>query len=191
MKRIFLSVVMVMLMAGLTLTSCGNKEKLQELQAQVEKYQKEISDMENDLEQKKDKVASLEQQVDTFKKQLETVSKENNAKASELQTLKEQNSSLSEQVESIDLNSDGQLLLELIFPVDGKAYVGSPKVVFYEDIELSKKVGTGEQINFVSKQQKEVTADPDKELRVWIARSESGLIFSANKPGIKEAKESK
>ena len=191
MKKRWSIIICMVALVMLVFTSCGNEEELQKLQAQVEKYQKEISDMENDLEQKKDQVTSLEQQVDTFKKQLETVSKENNAKASELQTLKEQNSSLSEQVESIDLNSDGQLLLELIFPVDGKAYVASPKVVFYEDIELSKKVGTGEQINFVSKEQKEVTADFEKGLKVWTARSESGLLFSANKPGIKEAKESK
>ena len=138
---------------------------------------------------KEEEVTSLEKQLDTFKTELENVSKESSSKESELQSLKEENTSLAQQVESAGVSADGQLLVELIFPVDGKSYVASQKVIFYEDIDLSQKIGTGDQISFVSKEQKEVTADSDKGLKVWIARSESGLIFSANKPGIKEAKE--
>ena len=187
MKKRMCLVVLVMLVS-LICSSCGKKEEIANLKNEVADYEIKLSNAQQELEEKEKELSSLEQQIDTFKKELENVSKESNSKESELQSLKEENDSLAQQVETAGVSADGQLLMELIFPVDGKSYVASQKVIFYKDVELSQKVGTGDQIAFVSKEQKEVTADKEKELKVWIARSESGLLFSANKPGIKESK---
>lgn len=201
MKRTFMVMVIVMVMA-IGLTSCGAKKEMEELrkqltdtEEQLELKEGELADTEKQLELKegelddtKKQLESKENELESLNNQVKSLKEESSSKGSELQSLKEE---LAQQVESGGDTADGQLLMELIFPVDGKSYVASQKVIFYKDVELSQKVGTGDQIAFVSKEQKEVTADKEKELKVWIARSESGLLFSANKPGIKEAKESK
>lgn len=190
MKRTFM-VVIVMVMA-IALTSCGAKKEMEELrkqltdtEEQLELKEGELADTEKQLELKEGELDDTKKQLESKENELESLKEESSSKGSELQSLKEE---LAQQVESGGDTADGQLLMELIFPVDGKSYVASQKVIFYKDVELSQKVGTGDQIAFVSKEQKEVTADQEKGLKVWIARSESGLLFSANKPGIKESK---
>ena len=67
-------------------------------------------------------------------------------------------------------------------------YHGNENIIFYSDPALSEKVGTGDQITFVSKEKYEGTSDIDRDMKVWISRSESGLVFSTNKPNLKEIK---
>lgn len=188
MKKRCIFVVLILVVSLCSACGKGKKEEITNLKNEVAEYEVKLAEAQKELDKKKEEVTSLEKQLDTFKTELENVSRESSSKESELQSLKEENTSLAQQVESANVSSDGQLLIDLIFPVDGKAYLGSPKVIFYKDIDLSQKIGTGDQIPFVSKEQKEVTADQEKGLKVWIARSESGLLFSANKPGIKESK---
>ena len=170
---IFLAVVMI-----LVLSACGQKGELKTLRAQVKKYQNELFDANDQIKEKDEKIASLEQEAQNFATEKDSLQKE-------IEDLKKQNSSTTEKLDS-STNSDGQQLMDLMFPVDGKSYIASQSVIFYRDKILSQRVGTGDEIRFISKNQEEVVADKEKNLKVWVSRSENGLLYSADKPGIKE-----
>lgn len=173
---IFLAVVMMVL-----LSACGQKGELKTLRAQVKKYQNELFDANDQIKEKDEKIASLEQEAQNFATEKDSLQKE-------IDNLKEQNSSTTERLKATDssTNSDGQQLMDLMFPVDGKSYIASQSVIFYRDKILSQRVGTGDEIRFISKSQEEVVVDKEKNLKVWVSRSENGLLYSADKPGIKE-----
>lgn len=171
----FLAVVMVLL-----LSACGQKGELKTLRAQVKKYQNELFDANDQIKEKDEKIASLEQEAQNFATEKDSLQKE-------IDNLKEQNSSTTEKLKvDSSTNSDGQQLMDLMFPVDGKSYIASQSVIFYRDKILSQRVGTGDEIRFISKSQEEVVVDKEKNLKVWVSRSENGLLYSADKPGIKE-----
>ena len=170
---IFLAVVMI-----LVLSACGQKGELKTLRAQVKKYQNELFDANDKIKEKDEKIASLEQEAQNFATEKDSLQKE-------IEDLKKQNSSTTEKLD-FSTNSDGQQLMDLMFPVDGKSYIASQSVIFYRDKMLSQRVGTGDEIRFISKNQEEVVADKEKNLKVWVSRSENGLLYSADKPGIKE-----
>lgn len=170
---IFLAVVMI-----LVLSACGQKGELKTLRAQVKKYQNELFDANDKIKEKDEKIASLEQEAQNFATEKDSLQKE-------IEDLKKQNSSTTEKLD-FSTNSDGQQLMDLMFPVDGKSYIASQSVIFYRDKILSQRVGTGDEIRFISKNQEEVVADKEKNLKVWVSRSENGLLYSADKPGIKE-----
>ena len=170
---IFLAVVMI-----LVLSACGQKGELKTLRAQVKKYQNELFDANDKIKEKDEKIASLEQEAQNFATEKDSLQKE-------IEDLKKQNSSTTEKLD-FSTNSDGQQLMDLMFPVDGKSYTASQSVIFYRDKILSQRVGTGDEIRFISKNQEEVVADKEKNLKVWVSRSENGLLYSADKPGIKE-----
>ena len=170
---IFLAVVMI-----LVLSACGQKGELKTLRAQVKKYQNELFDANDKIKEKDEKIASLEQEAQNFATEKDSLQKE-------IEDLKKQNSSTTEKLD-FSTNSDGQQLMDLMFPVDGKSYIASQSVIFYRDKILSQRVGTGDEIRFISKNQEEVVADKEKNLKVCVSRSENGLLYSADKPGIKE-----
>ena len=179
-KRIFLGIVLMLVVVSLT--ACGNKGELKILRAQVTKYQNELFEANDQIAQKDEEIASL-------KKESQNNETEKKALQEEIEKLKLQNASASEQLDAIANNktSDGQSLMDLIFPIDGKSYTGSESVIFYRDSNLSQKVGTGDEIRFISKGQEEVVTDKEKNLKVWVSRSEAGLLYSVDKPGIKES----
>ena len=150
---IFLAVVMI-----LVLSACGQKGELKTLRAQVKKYQNELFDANDKIKEKDEKIASLEQEAQNFATEKDSLQKE-------IEDLKKQNSSTTEKLD-FSTNSDGQQLMDLMFPVDGKSYIASQSVIFYRDKILSQRVGTGDEIRFISKNQEEVVADKEKNLKV-------------------------
>lgn len=180
-KRKYFMILGVMLIALFALTGCGEKAK-------IKKLEKSLSDANSNL-------TEVTQERDALKEEVDSITQERDSLQSQLSSMTEERDSLTKQIsEMIDAETEATPTqtdatpINLIFPIDGKKYSGGEKVTYYTDPQLSERVGTGDEITFVSKVKQEVTVDSEKELKVWVARSESGFLYSANKPNLKEIK---
>lgn len=183
------TLILAVMLIGMLLTSCGifsgdskkNDGELETLRSQVENLQKELSEA-------KEQAANAEKTTE----ELNNMTAERDSLQQQLTEMTQSRDSLQQQLTESETNrntnSEGLELVELLFPKDGKMYHGNENIIFYSDSALSEKVGTGDQITFVSKEKYEGTSDLDRDMKVWISRSESGLVFSTNKPDLKEIK---
>lgn len=180
-KRILvgiISVTMLVLLAG-----CGNKDS-----GEVENLRKQVENLQEELKEAQD----ISDTNADAQEQLEAITEERDSLKTELDTVTKERDSLNEQISTLEadqsLDSQGKDLIDLLFPVNGRRYHGDEKVTFYKDKLLSERIGTGEDIVFISKEKREGTVDVEKGMKVWMARSESGVVYSVDSPGLKEIK---
>ena len=141
-----------MLLAG-----CGHKDSGEEenLRKQVENLQEELKEAQDISDTNAD-----------AQEQLEAITEERDSLKTELDTVTKERDSLKEQISTLEadqtLDTQGKDLIDLLFPVNGKRYHGDEKVTFYKDKLLSERIGTGEEIVFISKEKREGTVDVEK-----------------------------
>lgn len=181
-KRILLGLLLLLVI--MVTTGCGEKEKIRELEKELSETNQQLTQTIAEKNQYSEQLSSMTEERDSYKEQLEIMTKERDELAEEISSNIDTSLADTAPVAS----DEGQTLINLMFPIDGKKYSGGEKVTYYKDFNLGERVGTGDEIIFISKEKKEVVADKEKGLKVWIARSETGLLYSANKPNLKEIK---
>ena len=179
-KRILVGIIGITLMMAV-LAGCKDSGEVENLQKQVENLQAELQEAQS----KSDINAEAQEQ-------LESVTEERDALKTELDTVTKERDSLKEQFSALESNqsfdSQGNDLIDILFPIDGKKYHGDEKVTFYKDKLLSERIGTGEEIIFVSGEKLEGIVDVEKDMKVWMSRSENGIVYSVDNPKLKEIK---